>query len=115
MIAGDISAAGDPIYAGSSGSSLPGAGWGCFRNRAHFTNLCGSKAEAKCTGRDVEFAAKSVAEMAVARKTESKTECRQIRFTIGQALEGGAKSQAGEVLVKGQAGHSSEDAREMKG
>lgn len=76
MIAGDISAPGDPICADSSGSSVPGAEWGCFQNRAHFTNVFGSKAEAKCAGRYVEFTAKSVAEMAVARKTERKSQCR---------------------------------------
>lgn len=114
MIAGDIPAAGDPICAGSSGSSLPGAGWVCFRNRAHLTNVSGSRVEAKCAGRHIEFTAKGVAEMAVARKTERKSQRRQIGFTVGQPPEGCAKSQAGKVLVKGQAGPSSEDAREMK-
>ena len=76
MIAGDISAAGEPICAGSSDSNVPRAGWGCFQNRAHFTNVFGSKAEAKYAGRHVEFTVKSVAEMAVARKTERQSQGR---------------------------------------
>ena len=69
---------------------------------------------AKCAGRHVEFTTESVAKMAVVCKTERESQCRQIRFPVGQPLEGCAKSQAGEVLVNGQAGHSSEDAGEMK-
>ena len=76
--------------------------------------MFGSGVEAKYAGRHVELTAKNIAEMTVARKTERKSQCRQIGFVVVQPLEGCAKSQAGEVLVKRQAGHSSEDAREMK-